>query len=276
MEYDHSRKAGNIGDVWKHFALARVFDSIDKSRVKSYIETHAGWGIYGLEDKPRHREWRKGIGKVICDKRFLNEPFIAKVLQRVNPNLEFPGHYSGSACVAQTLLRPSEIILFELCTEAVKSLEKNIIGANVRTEDGFRGIDSWNSGRSVSASSIIFADPPYTNKSDWKKVRLLIQKVRSLPSQVTLIIWYPIFAYSEPDKLKEELSEVQRPAWMIECVVDKPRAKPSQKFKGSGLIAINLHNLELFKCLCLLARDLAIGMALKDEEPEIRQYYWGI
>ena len=40
MMYDHSSKAGNKGDVWKHFALVTVVDRLPSSDTFRYVDTH--------------------------------------------------------------------------------------------------------------------------------------------------------------------------------------------------------------------------------------------
>jgi 23S rRNA A2030 N6-methylase RlmJ len=42
MDYNHSRKAGNQGDVWKHAVLTAVADAIDVGEEVLYVESHSG------------------------------------------------------------------------------------------------------------------------------------------------------------------------------------------------------------------------------------------
>ena len=50
MAYDHARKAGNRGDVWKHAVLVALTDAIttDSSSFR-YVESHAGAPLHDLK-----------------------------------------------------------------------------------------------------------------------------------------------------------------------------------------------------------------------------------
>ena len=49
LSYQHLYHAGNLADVQKHAALAWVLDYLTrKEKPLSYIETHAGRGVYDL------------------------------------------------------------------------------------------------------------------------------------------------------------------------------------------------------------------------------------
>ena len=49
LSYQHLYHAGNLADVQKHAALAWVLDYLTrKDKPLSYIETHAGRGVYDL------------------------------------------------------------------------------------------------------------------------------------------------------------------------------------------------------------------------------------
>jgi 23S rRNA (adenine2030-N6)-methyltransferase len=55
LSYQHLYHAGNLADVQKHAVLAWVLDYLTrKDKPLSYIETHAGRGVYdlGAEEAP--------------------------------------------------------------------------------------------------------------------------------------------------------------------------------------------------------------------------------
>src|SRR5690349_8883569 len=61
--YDHARYAANQGDVWKHWALARVLDGLARNGAPfHYAETHAGPGETTLAGRG---EWRRGLGRLV-------------------------------------------------------------------------------------------------------------------------------------------------------------------------------------------------------------------
>ena len=62
MSYDHSRKAGNKGDVWKHFTLVTVVDRLGVKDSFRYVDVHSGAPSYELGQTG---EWTRGIAAVL-------------------------------------------------------------------------------------------------------------------------------------------------------------------------------------------------------------------
>ena len=64
VDYDHSRKAGNRGDVWKHGVLVALAGIIAKhSGQFRYVESHSGAPVHQL--KSENKEWKQGVGKAV-------------------------------------------------------------------------------------------------------------------------------------------------------------------------------------------------------------------
>jgi 23S rRNA (adenine2030-N6)-methyltransferase len=66
--YNHGDKAGNAGDVWKHFILLAVIEAMLKNPRRSrksppfvYVDTHAATGIYSLRPSG---PWQRGVGAI--------------------------------------------------------------------------------------------------------------------------------------------------------------------------------------------------------------------
>ena len=60
VSYDHAKKVGNKGDVWKHFILLTVLRQLIEERENRsdrfrYFESHAGQGVYHLKQQG---EWK--------------------------------------------------------------------------------------------------------------------------------------------------------------------------------------------------------------------------
>ena len=87
MAYDHAKKAGNQGDVWKHFVLVTLADKLpENSDTVHYIECHAGAPIHKLKQPG---EWQNGIGKIIKD-AMCNGPYVEAARKW------FPAQYPAS------------------------------------------------------------------------------------------------------------------------------------------------------------------------------------
>jgi 23S rRNA A2030 N6-methylase RlmJ len=66
MDYNHARKAGNRGDVWKHAILMLIADSIPiRNDEFHWLEGHAGAPIHRLH---LGGEWQRGIGSILTTK----------------------------------------------------------------------------------------------------------------------------------------------------------------------------------------------------------------
>ena len=64
LSYQHGYHAGNFADVVKHVTLTRLLNYMtNKEKPLFYLETHAGRGLYDLQDKQALKtgEARQGI-----------------------------------------------------------------------------------------------------------------------------------------------------------------------------------------------------------------------
>lgn len=268
--YLHSRKAGNRGDVWKHYALARILENKAVREITAYIETHAGAGVYELKDIPKAREWKQGILRVARRPEVTEEPFQA-ILKKVNPSLTFPGRYPGSAFIASRLLPGRRYVLFEQEEKAAEELRRWIPEADVRAEDGYAGLASALLQRTRSEERIfVFIDPPYKGKKDWETIP---KQLAGLPAGSIGVVWYHVAAYSNPDNLHFWCQMSGLRCWAVECIVDAPRAKPSRKPKGSGLLVLNLQDQRLCDELMGLAKRFTRMMTGDGERPTIRIWH---
>lgn len=269
MKYHHSNKAGNIGDVWKHFALAKIMSLFANQAYEFYLETHCGEGMY-LLDKSKEAEWGKGIGRVKNMDELAQEPFMS-ILRSVNHDLRFPGKYPGSIYIARKLLKiPSDkFILFDTKSEIATFVEDEF-HLVVKKEDGATGLRRWFE-NNPGAKGIVFVDPPCKDDSDWKIIPDFLSEKQAVVLGTIFIIWYPVFAYTKPDRLIGKCRATGLPFLGIECIVDKPKAKPSQKLKGSGIIVLNSPLINhLRDDLSILAKNLSDAMKSGDEEPQVR------
>ena len=97
----HNKKAGNKGDVWKHFVLTSVADALvsrkNKDQCFSYVDTHCSFGHFPL---PAGGEWEKGIGRFYDkDWRLADHPYF--VIERRERER---GIYFGSWMIVKELV----------------------------------------------------------------------------------------------------------------------------------------------------------------------------
>ena len=75
MQYDHFKKAGNLGDVIKHPGLIAATSVICKSGVTfRYADTFAGYAFNPLLSSG---QWKQGIGKLLNSSEKIDNPHVA-------------------------------------------------------------------------------------------------------------------------------------------------------------------------------------------------------
>jgi len=166
LDYLHSTKAGNPGDVVKHALLVELlarlpFAGIGPTRPVVYFETHAGPATHLLEPGG---EWTEGLGALTLGG---SSAHYARLMSGVAAGLVSGGvplrPYPGSSLLAWTVLRerelPAHVILCELNPAVCLELENAWAGlgadpkgapacacrggcgdaaADVRAADGYR------------------------------------------------------------------------------------------------------------------------------------------
>ena len=80
LSYQHAYHAGNFADVHKHMTLFAVIDHLlRKDSAITYIDTHAGRGLYPLtaEETQRLGEYREGVAPLWAGRTVLaQEPLL--------------------------------------------------------------------------------------------------------------------------------------------------------------------------------------------------------
>ncbi|MGO9568957.1 MAG: 23S rRNA (adenine(2030)-N(6))-methyltransferase RlmJ [Desulfomonilaceae bacterium] len=122
MPYTHSEKLANVGDLPKHALLARIVEHLcdfpDLS-LFTYVETHAGRAMYGLE---RKGEWKEGVSALYQRVRALNKeitrfPNLKSYLETclLEPPVPGSGYPGSCGLVFQILKRLKRPYRFFLC-----------------------------------------------------------------------------------------------------------------------------------------------------------------
>ena len=122
LSYQHAYHVGNAGDVHKHMALAALLDYLArKDKPFTYIETHAGRGLYRL-DAPEAAKTGEA----------------AAAIDRAR-EAGGPAAYPGSPLIAAGLAREGDVLhLAELHPQEHAALAATMAGlAHVYREDGW-------------------------------------------------------------------------------------------------------------------------------------------
>ncbi|XOV77402.1 MAG: 23S rRNA (adenine(2030)-N(6))-methyltransferase RlmJ [Aestuariibacter sp.] len=238
LSYQHHYHVGNHGDVLKHWVLYEVFCYLQKKpKPFDYIDTHAGAGLYQLNDGKtlKLKEYESGIARLLN-----NPPNSMSAFCELMASYTKQGLYPGSSYLANSLLRRGDRSwLYELHPATFKELEQHCPKRRYcfpRNEDGFTGLLGLLPNQAKRA--VVLIDPSYELKEDYQKVVSIAEKsLQKMPNTVVLI-WYPVVNRQHI----EELLKAIRHSTLNNVLNIELRTTSDGDAKGmtgSGMIVIN-------------------------------------
>jgi 23S rRNA (adenine2030-N6)-methyltransferase len=244
LSYRHAFHAGNHADVLKHTVLLELLAYLQrKEKPFTYIDTHAGAGLYALDRgyAAQNAEYAGGIGR-LWERNDLPPALFAyrEAVRDCNPGAALL-NYPGSPWLAHKQLRADDrTVLFELHGSDEEILRENFrtAGREVRIEaDGFAGIKSYLP--PPTRRGLVLIDPPYEEKRDYQRVVSLLAGSLKRFATGTYALWYPQLQRAEAQGLPVQLLALNAPAWLhVTLSVQRP-AVSGFGMHGSGLFIIN-------------------------------------
>jgi 23S rRNA (adenine2030-N6)-methyltransferase len=238
LSYQHGYHAGNMADVHKHSLLAWMLDYMTaKDKPLTYLETHAGRGLYDLGDAAALKTGEAAQGIAIAEDWFAADHPYARVLARVRARYG-ANAYPGSPVVAAESLRPMDNIqLSELHPQEFAALAETMAAYG----GIFRQRDGWEMALSVCPPEprrgLLLIDPSFEVKSDYETIPQTIAKLHRKWGVGVLVLWYPILTDAPHRQMVRALQEA-----IPEGVVHEvrfPPARPGHRMVGSGLFVVN-------------------------------------
>lgn len=238
LSYQHSYHAGNLADVHKHALLAWVLEYLAaKDKPLSYLETHAGRGLYDLAapEAQKTGEAAAGIGRLEA----LFEP--GHPYRRALAAARAQGGvraYPGSPMVAASLLRPGDTIhLCERHPQELAALRVAMLPwpAHVHGTDGY----AWAIGATppMPRRGLMVVDPSYETASDYEGMAKFLGQVARKWNVGILILWYPLLVDARHAAMLSAL-EAAHPGALRHEVRFRP-ARAGHGMVGSGLFVVN-------------------------------------
>ncbi|MEL6682305.1 MAG: 23S rRNA (adenine(2030)-N(6))-methyltransferase RlmJ [Pseudomonadota bacterium] len=238
LSYQHIYHAGNLADVHKHSVLAWVLAYMtQKDKPLSYLETHAGRGLYDLTASAalRTNEAAKGVAQAYD--WFDGETPYPRVIKTVREKYG-EGVYPGSPVIAAESLRPMDNIhLCELHPQEFTALKRTMTpyGGILKQRDG------WDMALSLCPPDprrgLLLMDPSYEVKSDYQTIPAKITKIHRKWGVGVLMLWYPILTSNAHVPMIGALKSALPDALVHE--VTFPPARPGHRMVGSGLFVVN-------------------------------------
>jgi len=275
LSYRHAFHAGNHADVLKHYVLHLTLDHFNqKDKPYSVIDTHAGAGLYALNDgfAAKNAEYQTGISRLLTASN-LPAPLAAYLATVMAFNADGQlRYYPGSPKLAKHALRMNDRLrLFELHPSDYALLRHNFNPQKRQTtmamQDGFVGIKACLPPPGNRALTLI--DPPYELKEDYQRVVAVMRDSLKRFSTGTYLIWYPLLQRPEPANMVAKLLETELNNWLHVTLTIQQPGVTGVGMHGSGMFVVNppwtmpaiLHN-TLPRLTDLLALDKGAGFTL--------------
>ena len=238
LSYQHLYHAGNLADVHKHAALAWVLDYLtQKDKPLSYIETHAGRGVYDLDAEEAVKTGEAAAGIAVVEAAF---PPDHPYRQRLAEAQAAYGAraYPGSPLIAALGLRETDSLhLAELHPQEVAHLRAvaKDWGAQVYQRDGFELALAITP--PTPRRGLMLIDPSYEVKADYEAIPRHMAAIHRKWNVGILILWYPILRGGAQGPMARALEAAFPDGLRHE--VRFPPAREGHRMEGSGLFIVN-------------------------------------
>ncbi len=239
LSYQHAYHAGNRADVHKHALLAKLLVALtQKDRGITYIETHAGRGLYDLASPESHKtgEAKDGIINLIKTPFLPEDHPYMQTLGAVRKKYG-ASSYPGSPAIAQHLLRPQDTLhLFELHPQEHVHLKQTITGQNIHIHhaDGYAG--TLAKVPTTLTRGLVLIDPSYEIKSEYESVVEFMVKLHAAWPQAVIALWYPMLKARLHEAMTQKLLACDWLSYHDENIFADPESV--RGLYGSGMIVI--------------------------------------
>ena len=255
----HAFHAGNHADVLKHLVQVAVLrHMVQKDTAFSVIDTHAGAGVYRLDQEQAltSSEYLEGVAKVAAASDSAPE-LVAHYLNAVaalNPDGTLR-HYPGSPWITVQHLREQDRLkLIEVHPTDARLLDRNVAElqrgkqVEVLRRNGFEGVKALLP--PPSRRGVVLIDPSYELKTDYADVLATVTEGLRRFATGTFVVWYPVIARPEahalPRKLKALAQQLGKPSLHATLSVGSEAATPTRAavqgktpLRASGMFLIN-------------------------------------
>lgn len=245
LSYRHAFHAGNHADILKHAILSRiVLHFAHKEKPFSYVDTHAGAGLYGLD-----ADWAKKTGEAergilsIIDRQDIPEG-LAPYVQVCRKTYAQGHRYPGSPEIVRCLSREGDqLTLMELHPTEIENLRENLSGdprVHIHHRDGFAGALALCPPEPRRGFALI--DPSYETGDDYEKAAETIIGLNRRWPAGTIALWYPLVGRRAENLLSmmNRIAAAGIPDVLIGEMTVTPHAADDDGFGlyGSGMLIV--------------------------------------
>ena len=238
LSYQHAFHAGNLADLHKHALLAWMLDYLTrKPKPISYLETHAGRGLYDLAgaEADKTGEAAQGIRRALDQGWLAADHPLMRALSAIRA-AHGPHAYPGSPLIARHFLRPGDVAhLAELHPGEHQALAAVAGFAHLHRQDGFRMAQALCP--PTPRRGLLLIDPSYELKTDYSAIPGQIAKLARKWNVGVIALWYPLLRDDRHRPMLAALADNHPQALRSE--VGFPPARPGHGMIGSGMFVVN-------------------------------------
>lgn len=212
LSYQHIYHAGGPADLHKHGILCAVLESLRaRSRAMTYMETHAGRGLYDLEspESKKTGEAKTGWLAAVQNGGAGLPPRLVEIVRALNGGALSP-LYPGSPTIASRMLRPRDRLhLMELHPREFAALEKNMADGErveIVRRDGYEGV--LERCPPVPRDGMVLIDPSYEIKEEYAQAADFIARLRNRWPRATVMLWYPLLPAARHVNMRAQLAGI--------------------------------------------------------------------
>ena len=242
MNYRHIFHAGNFADTFKHSVLTLLLSYLlRKDKPCTFIDTHAGLGLYDLEDEQSKRtgEAEQGILKLLKAQSHIPEldEYLRIVKQYLNGKHSF---YPGSPLFMKAFQRNKDVIILnELHKKDIEVLRENFAGSkgvHIHHRDAYEFLPAILP--PVNKRGLILIDPPFEKTNELQQFQHAFEKAFLRFPTGIFMLWYPIINQKTELNISRLMRSLPQNSLRSEVII-RAVTHDSKSLNGSGLIIVN-------------------------------------
>ena len=253
FSYRHAFHAGSHADILKHIVLIQLVQYLqEKPGALTIVDTHAGAGIYSLEDGFAAVS-KEAAGGIFRLQKFVEAGnTVPKSIQQYLDCISSENSqgeiqiYPGSPFILARFLRSQDRLkLFELHPKEIDILRQNISQLKQSKQIDVYAQDSFSRLKGLlpppSRRGLVLIDPSYEDKQDYRNLEIAIEEALRRFATGCYAIWYPAISRRESAELPERIKRIataNKRSW-LHAELRVENAPNERRLQASGMFIIN-------------------------------------
>ena len=209
LSYEHSYHAGNHADLLKHAVFSLILQHLkQKDTPFTVIDSHAGNGVYSLEDERAQKTGEAQAGVLSYLAQLENVSFVKEHYKAVSQLEQFNDTcklyakhklYAGSPEIARCLLRKGdELILSELHPQTIEALKAAMQQRPLFGSQAIQPHIHYRNGFELLAAlpppkrGVALVDPSFEELSDFTDCTNTLCELHKKWKNGIIALWYPL------------------------------------------------------------------------------------